>query len=60
MSRSKKRGMGGLILDLVLTIVTGGLWLVWIVIRYLRHNSQSKFVNFRAHFYKKKMGFAHF
>ena len=39
MSRSKKRGMGGLILDLVLTVATGGLWLVWIVIRYLRHNS---------------------
>ncbi len=35
----KKRGTDGLILDLVLTICTGGLWLIWILIRYLRNNS---------------------
>lgn len=32
----KKRGMVGLILDLILTVCTGGLWLIWILIRYLR------------------------
>lgn len=38
-NRNKKRGTGGLILDLFLTIITGGLWLIWILIRYLRNNS---------------------
>ena len=33
----KKRGLLGLILDFVLTIITGGLWLIWILIRYLRN-----------------------
>lgn len=28
-----------LILDFILTIVTGGLWLIWILICYLRKNS---------------------
>lgn len=28
-----------LILDFVLTILTGGLWLIWILIVYLRKNS---------------------
>ena len=35
-SKMKKRSTVGLILDLVLTICTGGLWLIWILIRYLR------------------------
>lgn len=39
MSKGKKRSTGGLILDLFLTFATGGLWLVWILIRYLRNNS---------------------
>lgn len=34
----KKRGTAGLILDVILTICTGGLWLIWILIRYLRNN----------------------
>lgn len=29
----------GLIIDFLLTIGTGGLWLIWVVIRYLRNNS---------------------
>lgn len=33
-----KRSMLGLILDFVLVIVTGGLWLIWILIRYLRNS----------------------
>ena len=35
----KKRGTFGLIVDFILTICTGGLWLIWIFIRYLRNNS---------------------
>lgn len=35
----KKRGFRGLLLDFILVIMTGGLWLVWIIIRYLRANS---------------------
>lgn len=34
----KKRGFFGLLLDFILTIYTGGLWLVWILIRYLRQS----------------------
>lgn len=37
--KNKKRGLFGLIVDFVLTILTGGLWLIWILIRYLRNNS---------------------
>lgn len=37
--KKKKRGTLGLIVDIILTIATGGLWLLWIVIRYLRNNS---------------------
>lgn len=41
MSRNdgKKRGTAGLILDVILTCCTGGLWLIWILIRYLKNNS---------------------
>lgn len=35
----KKRSIWGLIFDFVMTILTGGLWLIWIFIRYLRNNS---------------------
>jgi len=35
----KKRSTAGLVLDVILTIITGGLWLIWILIRYLRNNS---------------------
>ena len=34
----KKRSTFGLILDFVLVIMTGGLWLLWIIIRYLRRS----------------------
>lgn len=41
MSRNngKKRSTAGLILDVIFTLCTGGLWLIWILIRYLRNNS---------------------
>lgn len=35
----KKRSTAGLILDVILTLCTGDLWLIWILIRYLRNNS---------------------
>ena len=31
-----KRGTFGLIVDFILTILTGGLWFIWMLIRYLR------------------------
>ena len=34
-----KRGCLGLTLDMILIFATGGLWLVWIVVKYLRNNS---------------------
>ena len=34
----KKWSFWGLVLDFVLTIITGGLWLVWLLIRYLRQS----------------------
>lgn len=36
---SKKRSTASLILDVILTFATGGIWLIWIIIRYLRNNS---------------------
>lgn len=40
MSRNgRKRSTFGILLDFILTICTGGLWLIWILIRYLRNNS---------------------
>lgn len=37
--KKKKRSTFGLFVDFALTIMTGGLWLIWIVIRFLRNNS---------------------
>lgn len=34
----KKRGLFGLIVDFILVLATGGLWLIWILIRYLRNS----------------------
>lgn len=35
----KKRSFIGLLIDFILVIATGDLWLIWIIIRYLRNNS---------------------
>ena len=35
--RKKERGFFGLLLDFILTLATGGLWLIWILIRFLRN-----------------------
>lgn len=32
----KRYGFGGAIFDIIMMILTGGLWLIWLVIRYLR------------------------
>lgn len=37
--RRKQYGLAHLLFDFTLTILTGGLWLIWIFIRYLRSNS---------------------
>lgn len=34
----KKRGLFGLFIDFILVFATGGIWLVWILIRYLRNS----------------------
>ena len=35
--KMKKRSTFGLIIDFILVFCTGGAWLIWIVIRYLRN-----------------------
>lgn len=37
--KQKERGCLGLLLDVFLTCITGGLWLLYLLIRYLRRNS---------------------
>jgi hypothetical protein len=32
----KKQGCLGILFDFTMTILTGGLWLIWVLIRYLR------------------------
>lgn len=34
-----KHGTAGVFVDFMLTILTGGLWLIWVLIRFLRKNS---------------------
>ncbi len=34
----KKRSTLGLVIDFLLVMCTGGLWLIWILIRYLRNH----------------------
>ena len=40
MSKANNYGFGRLLLDFLLVIFTGGLWLLWILIRFLRSNSR--------------------
>lgn len=35
----KKRSTFGILIDVILTFATGGIWLIWILIQYLRNNS---------------------
>lgn len=36
----KKRGMLGLIFDFIMVFLTGGLWLIQLLIRYLRQSQE--------------------
>jgi hypothetical protein len=37
MSRNKsKYGLGKFLFDVILTIITGGFWLIWVFVRELR------------------------
>lgn len=33
------KGFLGILFDFVMTILTGGLWLIWVIIRFLRKHS---------------------
>ena len=33
---TKKYGIGSFIFDVVLTLLTGGLWLIWVFVREMR------------------------
>lgn len=39
MSKNNKQGCFMTLLDFILVLLTGGLWLIWILIKYLRSNS---------------------
>lgn len=39
LKKRKEYGFGNLLLDFILTMLTGGLWLIWVLIRFLRANS---------------------
>jgi hypothetical protein len=32
----KKYGCGAILFDLLMTMATGGLWIIWIFVKYLR------------------------
>lgn len=34
----RKYGLGSFLLDVILTLVTGGLWLIWIFVREMRRH----------------------
>lgn len=34
----KRRSLLGLMFDFVMVFLTGGLWLIWLLIRYLRRS----------------------
>ena len=38
----KKYGFGNFVLDIALTVVTGGLWLIWIIVREMRNIANSR------------------
>ncbi len=35
----KKRGTLGILFDFIMFVCTGGFWLIWVIIRYLRSKS---------------------
>jgi hypothetical protein len=37
MSKKQKYGVGNFLVDVILTCITGGLWLIWIFAREMRN-----------------------
>ena len=36
MARRKQYGFPNLLFDLFMTVITGGFWLIWVAVKYLR------------------------
>lgn len=36
MAKNKKYGFGSFLIDAILTLITGGIWLIWIFVREMR------------------------
>jgi len=36
---NKSIGFGTVIFDIFMTVITGGLWLIWIAYKFFKHNS---------------------
>ena len=36
MAKTKKYAFGSFLLDAILTLITGGIWLIWIFVREMR------------------------
>lgn len=41
-AQKKPYGFGMLVFDFLMTIITGGLWLIWVLIRFLNSNSKRR------------------
>lgn len=41
--RQKHYGFGNLLIDFILTILTGGLWLIWVLIRTANNTSNRSY-----------------
>lgn len=37
MARKKQYGIGSFLFDVIMTIVTGGFWIIWIFVREMRN-----------------------
>lgn len=38
---NKRYSVGDFLLDVILTFVTGGIWFVWILFRFIRSNTKN-------------------
>jgi hypothetical protein len=38
--KTKRYGFGSLLLDVILTLITGGFWLIVVLIKFMRSNSR--------------------
>ena len=39
---NKKYGLGKFMVDMLLTWITGGFWLLWVIFRFIRNNDETK------------------